>query len=284
VLRRNGAHATLTDMYMYNPPSNLALRDSIEKILQKSFFDSSSGSFNPKKIERPLLYLVNNLEDIQSLPATLTRIIQPDTEMAVSALSLPIAIELRKQEAWLQQHAVHVIGDYSSPHNAHEDKRVFFYSSGVIRPFISHVYKEISTFLSPLAAKYRGSIAPIGSDLLPDFPCKLDVDILACVPDKKDYESFCQELARSGVFVVPPREIGELHRFFYAQLFGAPIDLHVYNAPLERCPLYNQTQQLQNDAQLRDKYKQFKLKNEGVKIDEYRRAKAAFRKEIGWTS
>lgn len=261
-------------MQIHNSPSDITLKNSLEIILQKSFSNSAD--------KQTCLYLVDDAREIKSLDSTLKRTIPSDLKVVVNTLSLKVGIELRLQQKRLQEQGISIISDYSNPSNVYHDKSVFFYSSEDCRPFINHVYSEIASSLSPLIVKYCGFIAPIGSDLLPDFPCKLDADMLACIPNQKNYISFCKELRENGVFIAPPQNIGELHTFFYAQLLGSPIDLHVYNSSLEENPLYKQTQQLQHNMRLREKYKQFKVENEGTRASDYREAKAAFRQSVGW--
>lgn len=261
-------------MQIYNSPSDITLKNSLEVILQKSFSNTTD--------KQTCLYLVNDTREIKSLDAILKRTIPNNWKVVVNTFSLKVGIELRLWQIRLQEQGVSIISDYSNPSNDYQDKSVFFYSSEDCRPFLSHVYSEIASSLSPLIDKYCGSVAPIGSDLLQDFPCKLDTDILVCIPDKKDYASFCEELTDNGIFIVPPQNIGELHSFFYAQLLGSPIDLHVYNSSLEENPLYIRTQQLQSIDELRQKYKQFKLENEGASAIAYREAKTRFHQNVGW--
>jgi len=181
-------------MQIHNSPSDMTLRSSLEVILQKSFPDSMG--------KQSCCYLVENVKEIKSLDATLKRTIPSDLKVVVNTLSLRVGLELRRQQTRLQEQGVSIISDYSNPSNDYQDKSVFFYSSEDCRPFINHVYDEIASRLSPLISKYHGSIAPIGSDLLPDFPCKLDTDILVCIPNKKDYILFCEELAEYGIHAV----------------------------------------------------------------------------------
>jgi hypothetical protein len=258
-----------------NPPSDTALKDSLELILQKAFSDGTKSSIH--------LYLVEKMSDVKLIGDLVKKPVSNNSSVIVNTLSLSLAMELRRQQDWLQEKGVHVISDYSNPTNDYENKAVAFYLSEDCRLLIKHIYHEVAAFIKPLLEKYNGSITPIGSDLLPDFPCKLDTDILICIPDDGEYTSFIDELAISGVFSVPPQNIGELHDFFYAELLGSPVDMHVYSGSLEENPLHRQTLQLRNDEKLRLRYKQFKLENEGAKMSDYRKAKALFRQEMGWS-
>lgn len=261
-------------MQIYNSPSDVILKNSLEAILQKSFANTGD--------KQTCLYLVGDAREIKSLGTTLKLTVPSDLKVVVNTLSLRVGFELRGQQTQLEEQGITIISDYSNPSNDYQDKSVFFYSSEDCRPFINHVYSEVTSGILPLIVKYHGFIAPIGSDLLPDFPCKLDTDILVCIPNKRDCALFCKELAENGIFIAPPQTIGALHTFFYAQLLGSPIDLHVYNSSLEENPLYRQTEQLQHNTELRERYKQFKFENEGAKASDYRKAKAAFRQRVGW--
>lgn len=262
-------------MKIYNPPLDTSLKNSLDTLLQKSFSDS--------KNRNNYLYLVENTDEVESLDTKLASIFPSDANVFVNTLFLETALKLRECETQLRERDVTVISDYSDPFNSREDKRVSFHSSEDCRPFISHVYSEIMASLSDLIQEHGGLASPIGSDQLPDFPCKIDTDILVCIPNKSDYISFCSQLKEGKVFTIPPQIIGDKHIFFYAQLLGSPIDLHVCNDVLEENSLYRQAMQLRNDSDLQQKYRQFKINNEGSSASAYRKAKSLFRKNAKWS-
>lgn len=263
--------------HIYNPPAEAMLRDSLAIVVGEAFAAAPSD----REGEPLSLYLVDptNFSAANSLAQTI-RGVSTGQNVVVNTLHLPTAVELRDKADVLASGGTPLISDYSNPHSD-EDKRVRFYSSEQCGPFLRHVYSATRQMLGALGVD-GVTLAPIGSDRLPNFPSKLDVDIVACLPSRQRYADFIQRLLDGGVFTEPRQDMNGRHRFFYTELLGAPIDLHVSNTTLGSNKLYRQVQQLQTDPDVRSRYRAFKEKSEGLTISDYRAAKAAFRREVGW--
>jgi GrpB-like predicted nucleotidyltransferase (UPF0157 family) len=266
-------------MRIYGAPTEPTLYDSLHTILDQTLrvpVDATSDSYDA-------LYLVGQSEDISvaSNLASDLRHTEDHANVFINTLYGSKSIELQSNQVEFNQPNVSLINDYSNPHTS-VDKRVSFFSSDQCRPFIRHVFGEVVTMITPILDRHEADVAPIGSEALPDFPCKLDVDLVVCTDSSKRYKDIIRSLQEEGTFNEPRDNLDGYHRFFYTELMGAPIDLHVINQSMNDCFLRKQIAQLAVDAELRDSYRQFKLEAEGSTISEYRAGKAEFRKKVGW--
>lgn len=263
----------------YNVPPT-AVGDSLRAVVEHSFAYAKEGD---PDWQQPDVFLAGQFAGDGAVSG-LARAVRNATEQlaVVNTLDITTGVAMRRSGAELAAAGIPQIVDYSDPQQHGQAKRVVFYPSEVCGPFLRHVYSQVASLLAPLCSKYGVTLAPIGSDTLPQFPSKLDSDIVACAPQARAYRGFVGELLDSGVFEEPRSDLSDSHRFLYSEMLGTPIDLHTAHGTLVENKLYRQVRQLGADPATRQRYADFKRKMAGVTIVEYRSAKAAFRKEIGW--
>lgn len=267
-------------MLVHNPPADQGLRESLQYVAATGWESSERQSNHV-----PTVLLVEDVDGSESIHQQVQQAYGSGIEdVLVCTLQVETATIMYAARHLLKSSGLHVVHDYTDPFpDPSVEKKVHFFSSDKYRAFIEHTFNEVNGLLSSIGLPDNSRVVPIGSDTLPDFPCKLDVDMAVCIPDVRTYRGFASALLDEGTFEEPREDIDEAtHRFFYSELMGAPIDLHLVNQPLDECFLYKQVLALRRDHILRERYRTFKEESEGLTITEYRQAKTQFRKEVGW--
>ena len=101
-------------MEIYNPPLDTSLKNSLDKLLKKSFSDPINRN--------NYLYLAESTDEIESLDTKLAGIFSGVTNVFVNTLFLETAPKLRECEAWARERRITVISDYSDPFDSREGK------------------------------------------------------------------------------------------------------------------------------------------------------------------